>query len=160
MSEKKNIRFKKMSGAGNDFILIDNLAGNYTIDWPQIVPKICDRRNGIGADGLLIIGKSAKADFTMLYYNSDGSSGGMCGNGGRCAARFFSNLSANQEISFEALNYIYHAKIIDNINIALKTKEPNHLELNKLIDISEATLAYHYLDSGSPHVVIFIIELP
>ena len=83
-----NIHFTKMTGAGNDFILIDNRSNLYLIDWMKLAPEICNRRYGVGADGLIIIERSDKADFKMSYFNADGSYGGMCGNGGRCSALF------------------------------------------------------------------------
>lgn len=149
-----------MSGAGNDFILIDNLNGRYRFNWSQLAPKLCDRRNGIGADGLLIIEKSTKAEFKMNYFNSDGTYGGMCGNGGRCSAMFVSHLYTKQKVSFEALDYVYHATTIDNSNVMLRMKDVISFEMNKLIQIDETKLPVHFIDTGSPHVVLYINDLP
>jgi diaminopimelate epimerase len=82
------VAFTKASGAGNDFILVNNFTGTLNVDFARLARASCDRHFGVGADGLLVIEKSARADFTMLYFNADGSYGGMCGNGGRCIARF------------------------------------------------------------------------
>src|SRR5260370_35762970 len=79
---QQKIRFVKVTGAGNDFVLVDELKRRSTTDWARLAPGLCDRRYGIGADGLLILAPNVRADFTMEYYNADGSSGGMCGNGG------------------------------------------------------------------------------
>jgi diaminopimelate epimerase len=160
MAIPQKIKFKKMSGAGNDFILIDNLNGRYALDWSQIAPKLCDRRNGIGADGLLIIERSTKADFKMNYFNADGTYGGMCGNGGRCSALFISNLFSHKKVSFEALEYVYHAAQLDNTNVMLRMKDVISFELNKMLQIDETILPVHFIDTGSPHVVLYINDLP
>ncbi|MEW6062671.1 MAG: diaminopimelate epimerase, partial [Bacteroidota bacterium] len=81
------IHFTKMSGAGNDFVVVDNRSGIIS-DPHQFSKIVCHRRYGVGADGVLLVEKSLKADFLMQYYNADGSSAGMCGNGGRCIAKF------------------------------------------------------------------------
>jgi diaminopimelate epimerase len=160
MAIPQKIKFKKMSGAGNDFILIDNLNGRYALDWSQIAPKLCDRRNGIGADGLLIIERSTKADFKMNYFNADGTYGGMCGNGGRCSALFISILFSHKKVSFEALEYVYHAAQLDNTNVMLRMKDVISFELNKMLQIDETILPVHFIDTGSPHVVLYINDLP
>lgn len=160
MAIPQKIKFKKMSGAGNDFILIDNLVGYYAFDWSQIAPKLCDRRNGIGADGLLIIERSTKADFKMNYFNADGTYGGMCGNGGRCSAMFISNFHSHKEVSFEALEYVYHAIQLDNTNVMLRMKDVISFELNKMLQIDETILPVHFIDTGSLHVVLYINDLP
>ncbi len=126
----------------------------------RIAPLICNRRFGIGADGLIIINKSSKADFKMDYYNSDGSYGGMCGNGGRCSALFYSFNTNLNKLKFEALDYIYSAELIDDNNIKLKMKNPNSLKLNIKLDINKNKIIAHYIDTGSPHTVIFIDDLP
>jgi diaminopimelate epimerase len=160
MTVRQRINFTKMSGAGNDFILIDNLDGHYRLDWSQIAPKLCDRRVGIGADGLLIIEISTKADFKMNYFNSDGSCGGMCGNGGRCAALFMANLSSNKAQKFEALDYLYASEWVNDNKIKLWMRDVNSFKLNQLISINKIKISYHFIDTGAPHVVLFINDLP
>ncbi len=81
------ISFTKMSGAGNDFVVIDNRSQKIH-DRARAAQLLCDRRWGVGADGLLLLENSEKASYRMMYYNADGSYGGMCGNGGRCVAAF------------------------------------------------------------------------
>jgi len=83
----EHIDFLKMSGAGNDFVVIDNRRGT-VMEPAQFARVVCDRRRGVGADGLLLLENSKRSDFQMKYYNADGSYGGMCGNGGRCISRF------------------------------------------------------------------------
>ncbi len=148
-----DIDFIKMSGAGNDFILIDNRDSRYTIDWKELAPVISDRRYGVGADGLLIVEDSLKTDFKMKYYNSDGSYGGMCGNGGRCIALYMMNDLNNREIKFEALDDIYFAKQIDT-NVILRMRNPKDIK-SITIDISDEKLPLLSIDTGAPHVVIF-----
>jgi diaminopimelate epimerase len=152
-----DIDFVKMSGAGNDFILIDNRGNRYTIDWNELAPIISDRRYGVGADGLLIVEDSVKTDFRMKYYNSDGSFGGMCGNGGRCIALYIMNDHKKSEIKFEALDYIYSAKQIDN-NVILRMKSPKDITSN-IINISDEIIPLLSIDTGAPHVVIFQKDL-
>ena len=82
-----NIEFFKYQGAGNDFVMIDNRSNRPQLSKSQIV-LICDRKFGVGADGLVFLCNSANSDFEMIYYNSDGSIGSMCGNGGRCIVAF------------------------------------------------------------------------
>jgi diaminopimelate epimerase len=96
------LRFTKMSGAGNDFVLIDNRAGNVHLNRGQIA-SLCDRHRGIGADGILLLEKASnRAHFRMRYFNADGGEAEMCGNGARCFARFANKVAgANGTISFE-----------------------------------------------------------
>src|SRR5206468_9106430 len=98
---KRMLRFTKMNGAGNDFVLIDNRAGWVHLDRSQIA-HLCDRHRGIGADGVLLLEKpSNHADFRMRYFNADGGEAEMCGNGARCFARFANKVAGAQEkISF------------------------------------------------------------
>src|SRR5258706_11353097 len=120
---EQKIHFVKMTGAGNDFVLVDELKGRSTTDWSRLAPALCDRRYGIGADGLLILAPNATSDFTMHYYNADGSSGGMCGNGGRCSAYYYLSTGTRRETSFEALGDLYTARFAGS-NIALRMKDP------------------------------------
>src|SRR6201982_3067965 len=96
------LRFTKMNGAGNDFILIDNRAGDIHLDRSQIA-HLCDRHRGIGADGILSLENTSNhADFRMRYFNADGGEAEMCGNGARCFARFANKIAgAEGKISFE-----------------------------------------------------------
>src|SRR4051812_24920814 len=90
----KKIPFYKMSGSGNDFVVVDNRRGIFPKDIATWAQRLCFRQEGVGADGLLLLQKSKKADFQMLYYNSDGSRANMCGNGARCMAWFADHLGA------------------------------------------------------------------
>jgi diaminopimelate epimerase len=102
--------FVKMHGAGNDFVVIDNRDGRFSLE--QLIaaaPHWCDRRIGIGADGLLVLQTSDKADYTMIYRNADGSDAGMCGNGGRCIAAFARSLGVPASHTFECKGHVYAA---------------------------------------------------
>src|SRR5205823_4366962 len=106
------LRFTKMNGAGNDFILIDNRAGDIHLDRNQIA-RLCDRHRGVGADGILLLEEpSNQADFRMRYFNADGGEAEMCGNGARCFARFANRISgAHGKISFETLAGVISAEL-------------------------------------------------
>jgi len=157
MENRKELEFTKMTGAGNDFILIDLFDKEISINWSQIAPMLCNRRYGIGADGLLVISPSKKADFIMNYFNADGSYGGMCGNGGRCAALYYFKKFSQTETKFEALDYIYSASTIE-AKIRLKMKNPTGFYTSKLT-IDNEIIPYSFIDTGTAHVVIFQDEI-
>lgn len=148
-----------MTGAGNDFILVDNRISEYTLDWVKLCPVLCDRRFGIGADGLIVLEGSSIASVKMLYFNADGSYGGMCGNGGRCAARFVMQNLDTDIITIESLDFIYNARH-NGENISLRMKDPKDLKKNIRIKINSDTVILHYVDTGAPHAVAVIDELP
>lgn len=153
------IQFTKMTGAGNDFVVIDNRPKK--IKSARILAKrLCDRRWGVGADGLLLLEDSKKAAYRMMYYNADGSYGGMCGNGGRCIAHFAVSLGvAGKKHSFEALDYIYTATVSGNY-VALQMKDPKNLALDVVLPLDGSKIKVHFVDTGSPHVVIPTSNLP
>jgi diaminopimelate epimerase len=145
--------FTKMSGAGNDFVVIDNRMSKIR-NGRKVARIVCDRRWGIGADGLLLLEKSRKADYRMMYYNADGSYGGMCGNGGRCIA-LFAVLSgiAPKKHRFEALDHVYHASVLGS-NVELTMKDPRGLILDRKINLGGRAVEVSQVDTGSPHVVV------
>ena len=154
------INFVKMTGAGNDFIVIDNRTEDLSLDWSNLAPKICHRRKGVGADGLIVLERSSDVSFTMNYFNADGSYGGMCGNGGRCAALYIMQEQKIREVSFHALDYIYSANLINNELLRLRMKDPTDVRLSLSIGLGPEKIALNYIDTGSPHVVVFLDELP
>jgi len=121
------IEFFKMTGAGNDFIMFDNRDGK--IKNPvELARWVCDRHFGVGADGIILIEKSETADFKMVYYNSDGSFGGMCGNGGRCVAKLAYMLGiAKEKMKFEANKKLYFAEIIDDEKVNISLTQAHHI---------------------------------
>ncbi len=152
------VHFSKMSGAGNDFVVIDNRSQKIK-DGAKISQLLCDRRWGIGADGLLLLENSKKAAYRMMYYNADGSYGGMCGNGGRCIAAFAHQLSiAPSAHFFEALDFVYHANVNGN-SVALRMKNPKAMQLNIQLSRDKKRIKCHFVDTGAPHVVLFLEEL-
>jgi diaminopimelate epimerase len=149
------IDFHKMEGAGNDFIVIDNRETKLSLDKIiSLTPKICDRRFGVGADGLLVLEPSQldNIDYTMIYRNADGSDAGMCGNGGRCLALFASNHGFKNKQTFNVHDKTYTAEV-DVMNESVVVSFPN-VELPKYIQVASEDLIQVY--TGTEHVVQFI----
>ncbi len=138
------ITFYKYQGTGNDFVIIDNRDGNIALTTEQ-VKHFCDRRFGIGADGLMLLSTLAGYDFEMTYYNADGRESSMCGNGGRCLTRFAYDIGIHKET--------YHFMAVDGKHEST-LGEHNWINL-KMKDV-DAILNHHgdfILDTGSPHYV-------
>lgn len=154
------LTFTKMSGAGNDFVFIDKKQN----DWLQVntdfVKKICDRRNGIGADGLITIEDSGTYNFLMNYFNADGSTGSLCANGARCAILFASEsgrLTSNKA-EFISNEVEYKGEVISNSEIKFYLNPPKKIKYNFKIKAGGKLINAHFADTGSPHVVIDINE--
>jgi diaminopimelate epimerase len=159
---KHAIRFTKASGAGNDFILLDNRTGRLPEGHAALARTLCSRPFGVGADGLLVLEPSSRADFVMKYYNADGSYGGMCGNGGRCIARYaHAKGIVGRGMRFEALDHVYRAECLDNV-VRLTMKDPGALELDVRLAGEGLDVTGQFIDTGSPHYVILTenIESP
>jgi diaminopimelate epimerase len=157
----KKFSFKKMSGAGNDFVLFDkNLNPDLELNSEKI-KKICDRRNGIGADGVLLIEGSKDYDFTMRYFNADGNLGSLCGNGARCAIKYFFvfNSSKNDEAVFTCEGKTFKGNKLNNGNIKFYLSEPADLKTNFSIKAYGQLINSSYINTGSPHVVIKIQDV-
>jgi diaminopimelate epimerase len=148
------LRFTKMNGAGNDFVMIDNRSGDVRLNAAQIA-RICDRHRGVGADGILLLEKSTNgADFRMRYYNADGGEAEMCGNGARCFARFAKKTAgAPDKISFETPAGVIGAQLHDEL-VTLQMSEPTDLRMNVRLQIENEEAVVHYINSGVPHVVV------
>jgi diaminopimelate epimerase len=151
------IEFYKMSGSGNDFILIDNRDGSLNVgDVVAFVKNICERKVSVGADGLIIIERSDKVAFGGRFFNADGSEVEMCGNGGRCAARFaFLKGIAGEKISFETVAGIIDAEVRGTV-VKLRLTDPRDLVMDDQIRIKKETLFVHSINTGVPHVVHFV----
>ena len=148
------LHFMKMNGAGNDFVMLDNRAGELRLAAPTIA-RLCDRHRGIGADGVLVLESAANgADFRMRYYNADGGEAEMCGNGARCFARFADRVAgAREKVTFETPAGVI-AATLQGETVTLRMSEPKDLRLNLTISALEEKVACHYVDSGVPHVVV------
>ena len=149
-----------MSGAGNDFIVIDKkLNPEFKLE-KETIPKLCDRRNGIGADGLILIEDSTDSDFVMNYFNSDGSTGSLCANGARCALLFASESGRikDKSTNFLSNNIEYKGEIISDTQIKFYLNPPKKIKYNFKVKAGGRLINAHYADTGSPHVVIDINE--
>jgi diaminopimelate epimerase len=151
------LRFFKMNGAGNDFIIIDNR--DLTIDLDaDTIAALCDRNRGIGADGLLAVEPAQKgADFRFRYYNADGLEAEMCGNGARCFGRFTAHLGEIilKKVTFETMAGTLSAEMIgENVRIAMS--EPKDLKLNAKVTIDGLDTPIHSVNTGVPHIVTFL----
>ncbi|MEY2508740.1 MAG: diaminopimelate epimerase [Verrucomicrobiota bacterium] len=153
------LRFTKMNGAGNDFVMIDNRVGDLRLASDQIA-KICDRHRGVGADGVLVLERAANgADFRMRYYNADGGEAEMCGNGARCFARYASRIAGPmEELSFETPAGVIGAELQGEL-VRLEMSEPKDLRIAIMIPLSDREIAAHFVNSGVPHVVVAVEDL-
>jgi diaminopimelate epimerase len=153
------LRFTKMDGAGNDFILIDNRAGEIHLNRTQIA-RLCDRHRGIGADGILLLeNPSDHADFRMRYFNADGGEAEMCGNGARCFARFANQMAGTHgRISFETPAGVISAELAGDL-VTLQMTEPTDLRLNVPLQICAEKKIVHFVNSGVPHVVVPVAQV-
>ena len=151
----KPIPFSKMSGSGNDFIVIDNR--NRVVDddgLTEFIRNVCRRKMSVGADGLILIESSDKADFRWRFFNSDGSLAEMCGNGARCAARFaYLNGIAGENLSFETEAGIINGQVKGGA-AKVKIPDPADLRLDYTIDLEYGPLTVSSVNTGVPHVVV------
>ena len=151
------IPFYKMSGAGNDFIIIDNRDGKVkdTI-LTDFIRGVCRRKMSAGADGLILIETSETYDFRWRFYNSDGSKAEMCGNGARCAARFAHVTGiAGSVLSFETDAGVVSAQINDRL-VKVRMPEPSDLKLAYPLELSQQSLEISSINTGVPHVVVMV----
>jgi diaminopimelate epimerase len=153
------LRFTKMNGAGNDFVMIDNRVGDLQLAAEQI-SRICDRHRGIGADGVLVLERPTNgANFRMRYDNADGGEAEMCGNGARCFARYASHVAGPvDKLSFETPAGVIGADLQGEL-VCLQMSEPKDLRLEIKIPLSDQTLTGHFVNSGVPHVVLPVEDL-
>jgi len=154
------ISFYKMSGSGNDFIIIDNRRQVVQFDdLPHFVSKVCRRGMSIGADGLILVEPSDSVDFKWRFFNSDGSVAEMCGNGARCAARFaFLEGIAQRDISFETDAGLIQAAIQGD-EVRIKMSTPQELVMNDAVEVAGYPLPISRVNTGVPHVVMEVKDL-
>ena len=150
-----NMKLYKYQGAGNDFLIADNRDGSIVLDTEQIV-SLCDRRYGVGADGLMLLGNEEGYDFRMTYYNSDGSGGMMCGNGGRCIVAFAADMGV-QSFDFIAADGPHKAEIVadkgDVKTVRLQMKDVQELvSYENLTGVNVPSNGF-FLNTGTRHYV-------
>ena len=153
------IAFEKMSGAGNDFVIIDNRTlGISPAEQADLARKICRRMFSVGADGLIFIEESTKADFGWNFYNADGSVAEMCGNGSRCAARFaYRHKIAGKKMKLETLAGIVEAEICEeDVVVRVKMTQPHDFRLDISLELGDEKRAVGFVNTGVPHAVIFV----
>jgi diaminopimelate epimerase len=139
------IEFSKFQGTGNDFIILDNRENKYDGLTTKQVHFLCSRRFGIGADGLMMLSNKTGFDFEMKYYNADGNTGSMCGNGGRCMLKFAAMIGIRKDkYHFSAADGVHDAEVDMNGDIRLKMKDVNGVVFS---------YTHYILDTGSPHYV-------
>jgi diaminopimelate epimerase len=151
-------QFYKMSASGNDFIVIDNrtrVVENSFSDIPDFVQRVCRRRHSVGADGLILIEPSDRHDFLWRFYNADGSEAEMCGNGGRCAARFaYLNGIAGSKMSFGTLAGTMKAEVDKDGKVKLQLTKPTDLKLDYPIKLDDKELFVSSVNTGVPHAIL------
>lgn len=157
----KKVSFAKMSGAGNDFILFDRKFNPDLKLTPEAIKKLCDRRRAIGADGVLVVDDLKDYSFTLEYYNSDGSTGTLCGNGSRCAIKYayLSGRLKGGKACFLSGNQVYTGEILDGEKVKFNLGIPGGFKLNFKIKAAGQLLNASFVNTGSPHVVIKIQDI-
>jgi len=145
------VSFYKYQGAGNDFVILDNRDAKYSSLTPKQVKHLCDRRFGIGADGLMLLSKKEGCDFEMVYFNADGNESSMCGNGGRCLTKFASQMGIlKTTYLFKAIDGMHEAEIDIDDTVRLKMQDVNKVDKHS---------SYTLLNTGSPHFVKFTADI-
>ncbi len=155
------IPFWKMSGSGNDFVMID-VREKPISDVQNFVAKICRRGLSVGADGVILVDYSLKADYAWHYYNADGGEVAMCGNGSRCVARFATlNHIAPAQHAIETLAGIVHAEVLGKHRDRVRVQLPDttDLRLNLNIEIEGVACEGHFVNTGVPHVVYCVDDV-
>ncbi len=153
--------FTKLTGAGNDFILFDKKLNDEVDLTPGNIRKVCDRRYGIGADGVLLISDGETHDFIMEYFNADGSAGSLCGNGARCIIKYAADSGRvkNNKTKFICGTSEYSGEILDTEIIKFYLNPPGSFKFNFEINAGNQIINTNFVDTGSPHAVIKIEDV-
>jgi len=154
------VPFVKMSGTGNDFIIIDHRKPVIAREaMAEFAAGVCRRKFSAGADGLILIEESEQADFKWLFFNADGSVAEMCGNGARCAARFaYMHGIAPARMRFETLAGIIEAQVAD-LQVSVKMTDPVDLQMHREVTVDDSPVVLHSVDTGVPHAVVFVDDI-
>lgn len=153
------LAFRKMNGAGNDFVLVDGRGGVALT--AQQIAHICDRRRGVGADGFIVIEPAPDHDFYMRFYNSDGTEAEMCGNGSRCAAAFGAHLGLGEEQAGECrIRFLTGSGEIDatvaGCRVRLNMMDARAMRLNVPVEVAQVPGEVHFMIVGTRHVVVLM----
>ncbi len=154
------LSFYKMTGSGNDFIIIDNRSLRIDADRCQdLVRSACRRKLSVGADGLILIEDDAEVDFKWRFFNADGSEAEMCGNGARCAARFahLKNIAPGQKMAFRTLAGIIQAEIKGE-KAKVRVTSPHSLKADISLQVENRSFSLDFINTGVPHVVHFVAD--
>ncbi len=155
----RKIPFVKMQGAGNDFVLVDARRRLAVALRASFVRKICDRKFGVGADGLLAIHRSGKADVRMQVFNRDGSAAEMCGNGARCLALYYALCSGKKRFCIDTGSGILEARVVGAASVKLRLPDPSDIRLGQMVRIGKETFEVDFINTGVPHAVVEVADL-
>ena len=166
LTNENAIPFAKFSGAGNDFVIINNLERIVNPADPafaNFVQKVCERRMSVGADGVLLVENAhhAPVDFQMRYFNADGSEAETCGNGARCISKFaYLNHIAQEKMSFLTNAGIYESEMVGD-DAKVRMSDPTDIRLNLQLELGASTPAHtvHFVNTGVPHTVLFVDDV-
>ncbi len=152
--------FLKVSGTGNDFIVVMNLKNEYSHNWSNLARIICGRHLSVGADGLVVLEKSPKADARMRIFNPDGSEAEMCGNAARCSARVLvkEEITSSGDVTLETLAGIITAKVKGN-NVKIKMTKPENFRDGISVNIGGIDYKGSFINTGVPHAVFFMDDI-
>lgn len=154
-TDEMKMKFWKMHGAKNDFVLFDNRDGTFPVDDRAFVARIAARHSGIGAEGVILIEPSDSADFYMRFYNPDGGEAEMCGNGARCVARLAYEIgAAGKAMAMETKAGQVCAQVLEDDRVCLWLTAPKDWNLEGALDLEGRNLTYGFVNTGVPHVVM------
>ena len=156
------IPFMKLSGAGNDFVIINNLSkivDSTDSEFMNFVTKVCQRRMSVGADGVLLVEDAEDVDFRMRYFNADGGEVETCGNGARCISKFaYLNGIVSEQMRFLTNAGIYEAEVVSD-NVKVRMSDPTDIRINVPLRLEDGVHNVGFANSGVPHVVFFVDDL-
>jgi diaminopimelate epimerase len=160
MTSKPILKITKISGSGNDFILVDNRTQKIPGDRLVLLTRaLCRRMVSVGADGMIFIEPSKQYDFKWRFFNADGSEAEMCGNGGRCAARFaYRQGIAGSEMTFETLAGPIQARVEGSL-VKLQLTRPKDLKLDQSLELEGKTRTFDFINTGVPHTLICVEDI-